>query len=184
VSSEYCEVSPISTIKVGRGSCSNTSTIPIELSSRRCSFLSRSSGETTLELLARSELRVLVTPGGLRPLKVPRARVTVLMPLSSPLVLLSILAAASELENRGASGGRLPRELEKKRGDGGWPVLVTWGGRWKWSRKCPVWWDIRRRLDRGLLEPLSCDGWLWAETFLLAVDWADADSGSGLLDVN
>ena len=41
------------------------------------------------------------------------------MPVSSPLALLSILAAASELENRGGSWGLVRGVLEKNRGDGG-----------------------------------------------------------------
>jgi hypothetical protein len=45
--------------------------------------------------------------------------VTVLIALSSPRVLLSILAAASELENRAGKCGRFRRELEKKSGEGG-----------------------------------------------------------------
>lgn len=58
-------------------------------------------------------------PGGLEPLKVPRASLTVLIVLSSPFALLNILAAASELEKRGGNCGRIFCLCEKKRGDGG-----------------------------------------------------------------
>lgn len=48
-----------------------------------------------------------------------------MIPLSSDLALLNILAAASELENRGGSIGRaLEGVLEKKSGDGGVVVLI------------------------------------------------------------
>jgi hypothetical protein len=89
---------------------------------RNGSLLSRESGDAVGATLERSEVRPLAAPGGpggLRPLNVPLASVTVLMPLSSR-VLLSILAAASLLEKRAGSCGRLFRE-EKKRGEGGWP---------------------------------------------------------------
>jgi hypothetical protein len=88
--------------------------MPTEPSSRRGS---RASGD---DVLARSLLLPLATlaPGGVKPLKVPRASVTVLMPPSSPCVLLSILAAASELLNRAGRCGRRLRD-EKKSGDGG-----------------------------------------------------------------
>lgn len=53
-------------------------------------------------------------------LTVPLARVTVLTWLSSPLALLSILAAASAEEKRGGRLGRKRGELEKKRGESGY----------------------------------------------------------------
>jgi len=61
------------------------------------------------------------SPGGLElPLKVPLARLTVLMEASSLCALLNILAPASELEKRGGSAGRMRLTLfEKKRGEGG-----------------------------------------------------------------
>jgi hypothetical protein len=78
-------------------------------------------------MLDRSEVLPLAPlggPGGLRPLNVPLASVTVLMPLSSR-ALLSILAAASELEKRAGSCGRVLRE-EKNSGEGGWLSRRNW----------------------------------------------------------
>lgn len=101
--------------------------MPTEPSIRSGSLLSRASGDVVRGRLERSEdlaLVPLVGPGGLKPLKVPLARVTVLMPLSSR-VLLSMLAAASELEKRAGSCGRVLRE-EKKRGEGGWSLWRNW----------------------------------------------------------
>ena len=112
-------------MKVGRGSCSSNSTIPTEPSIRRESSLSLPSGDAVLGMLDLSELRLLsalVAPGGLSPLNVPLASVTVFMPVSSPRVLLSILAAASELENWAGGCGLTRRLFEKKRGDGGCPL--------------------------------------------------------------
>lgn len=112
----------MSTMKVGRLSCSNSSIIPTEPSSRKGSFFSLASGDKVRVRLDRSEvlpLGALDAPGGLSPLNVPRASVTVFIPPSSPLVLLNILAAASELEKRAGSCGRMRRELEKKSGEGG-----------------------------------------------------------------
>ncbi|KAI1527834.1 hypothetical protein Ptr902_06975 [Pyrenophora tritici-repentis] len=94
--------------------------MPTEPSKRNGSLLSRESGDAVRARLERSDdlaLVPVVGPGGLRPLNVPLASVTVLMPLSSR-VLLSILAAASELEKRAGSCGRVLRD-EKKRGEGG-----------------------------------------------------------------
>src|SRR5690242_5519664 len=107
-------------MNVGLVSCSSSSTTPTDPSRFRGSVRSRESGEAVRAILERSELLPLVTPvvpGGLRPLKVPRANVTVLMPPSSPRVLLNILAAASELENRAGRCGRA-RLDEKNSGDG------------------------------------------------------------------
>ena len=112
-------------MKVGRGSCSSNSTIPTEPSIRRESFLSLPSGDAVLGILDLSELRLpsaLVVPGGLSPLNVPLASVTVFMPVSSPRVLLSILAAAPELENWAGGCGLTRWLFEKKRGDGGCPL--------------------------------------------------------------
>lgn len=53
----------------------------------------------------------------------PRASVTVFIPDASP-VLLSILAAASELEKRGGSRGRKRGELEKNKGEAGVTVFI------------------------------------------------------------
>jgi hypothetical protein len=120
----------MSTTKVGRVSFSKSSTIPTEPSSLRGSLRSRPSGEAVRGRLDRSEARALgwlLIPGGLMPLKVPRGSWTVLMAVSSPRVLLSILAAASALEKRAGRGGRGLRELEKKSGDGGWAVPLTLG---------------------------------------------------------
>lgn len=89
-------------MNVGRPSCSSSSTTPIEPSNFKGSALSRESGEAVGSRLEGSGLRPLVElagAGGLRPVKVPLASDTVLIPLSSR-VLLSILAAASELEKR------------------------------------------------------------------------------------
>ena len=90
--------SPTSTTKVGRGSCSSSSTIPQEPSRRSGSLFSTMPGDDAKRggRLARSELLPLDARDGPDE---PRARVTVLMPLSSR-VLLNIFAAASELENR------------------------------------------------------------------------------------
>jgi hypothetical protein len=76
------------------------------------------------------------TPGGLRPLNDPLANVTVFMPLSSPRVLLSILAAASPLENLGDSCGLVRPLWEKKSGDVGWSLSVPAGGKVNWSSVC------------------------------------------------
>jgi hypothetical protein len=131
-------------------SCSSNSTMPTEPNNLRGSVRSRASGDAVRGMLDRSLLLPLATlmgPGGLRPLKVPRARVTVLMPPSSPRVLLSILAAASELEKRGGRCGRGLRD-EKKSGEGG--CLLTWNcgallGKWKGSSECS---ECRERVCR------------------------------------
>lgn len=143
-------------MKVGRVSCSSSSTMPTDPSSRRGSPRSRASGDIVRGRLDRSlllPLATLVGPGGLRPLKVPRASVTVFMPPSSPRVLLSILAAASELEKRGGRCGRALRD-EKKSGDGGCPL--AWNGELlvkpRWSSECRArCCSRRRRLWRGSL---------------------------------
>ena len=111
----------MSTMKVGRLSCSSSSATPRDASNLSGSCLSRSrpSGDAVLGRLERSELLLLDSPGGLMPAKVPRASVTVLMPLSSPCALLSILAAASEEEKRAGRGGRRRVVLEKNKGDVG-----------------------------------------------------------------
>jgi hypothetical protein len=126
-------------MKVGRGSCSSNSTIPTEPSIRRESFLSLPSGDAVLGIFDLSELRplgALVVPGGLSPLNVPLASVTVFMPVSSPRVLLSILAATLELENRAGSCSLARRLFEKKRGDGGCPLSNPAIGKLKRSRVC------------------------------------------------
>ena len=110
-------------------------------------------------MLERSELLplgTLVAPGGLSPLNVPRASVTVFMALSSPRVLLSIFSAASELEKRAGRWGLMRRELEKKSGEGGWPEFLRLAdlGKLKWSSVCLERVGSRRRLCRG-----SLSGW-------------------------
>lgn len=161
-------VSPTSTMKVGRVSCSSSSTMPTEPRRRSGSLLSRPSGEAAGARLERSELLPLVVvvvatgggPGGLNPAKVPLASVTVLMPLSSR-VLLSILAAASELEKRAGRKGRMRRECEKNSGDGGWPSPCSWCWRAKpkWSSECRVR-LTRRRFSRGSVEgAVLCGSW-------------------------
>jgi hypothetical protein len=90
--------------------------MPTEPSNFNGSLFSRASGDVVRDRLS--------GPGGLRPVNEPLASVTVLMPPSS-CVLLSILAAASELEKRAGSWGRAVRE-EKKRGEGGWPSRLNW----------------------------------------------------------
>lgn len=147
----------MSTMKVGRVSCSSNSTIPTEPSIRRGSFRSLPSGDAVRGRLERSEvlpLGTLVGPGGLNPLYVPRARLTVLTTLSSPRVLLNMVAAASELEKRAGRWGRARRALEeKKRGEVGWPVSksirVAVLGKLGRSRLCLVREGNRRRLCRG-----------------------------------
>jgi hypothetical protein len=86
---------------------------------------------------------------------VPRARVTVLT-LSSPRVLLSILAAASELEKRAGRWGLLRRELEKKRGEGGWVGFFRAAcGKSKLLVVCLFGGLMRRRLCSGSAEEAS-----------------------------
>lgn len=142
----------MSTMKVGRVSCSNSSIMLTEDSSlngsRSC--LSRASGDAVRGMLDRSlllPLALLVVAGGLRPLKAPLARCTVLMPPSSPCVLLSILAAASPLEKRGARWGRELRE--KKSGDGGGSAAVDEVRERSTEYRGARW--MRRRLCRGSL---------------------------------
>lgn len=88
---------------------------------------SPASGESNLDPCRSTEARLLgigLVAVGL-PVKEPRASVTVFTPVSSDLVLLNILAAASELENRGGSKGlAFDGVLEKNRGDGGVVVLI------------------------------------------------------------
>lgn len=134
--------------------------MPTEPSSLSGSVRSRASGDAAGGRLDRSlllPLAMLVGPGGLRPLKVPRASVTVLMPPSSPWALLSILAAASELEKRAGRCGRGLHAL-KNSGDGGWrPPTGKWAWalletlKWPLSSECRarVW--TRRRLCKGSL---------------------------------
>lgn len=55
---------------------------------------------------------------------VPRAKLTVLTDFSSFRALLSILAPASLLENRGGSVGRGRGLLLKNKGDGGWTKVA------------------------------------------------------------
>lgn len=82
-------------------------------------------------------LGVYLGSGGL-PVNDPRASVTVLTPESSERALLSILAAASELEKRGGSIGRaFDGVLEKKRGEGGVVVLIDGPTKLKAPRLCP-----------------------------------------------
>lgn len=141
-------------MNVGRPSASSNSTRPTEPKKRKGSPLSLASGEVAGARLDLSEvlsLGMLDGPGGLKPLKVPRARVTVRIPPSSR-ALLSILAAASELEKRAGNRGRMLR-AEKKSGEGGWPSWMEWALRFrgKWPREClPRMWR-RRRLCRGSL---------------------------------
>lgn len=140
-------------MNVGRVSCSSNSTMPTDPSNRSGSR-SRASGEAVRGRLDRSlflPLATLVGPGGLNPLKVPRASVTVFMPPSSPRVLLSILAAASPLEKRGGRCGRAVRE--KKSGEGGCPLAWNWAAleKLKWSSECRAGFCTRRRLCRGSL---------------------------------
>jgi hypothetical protein len=149
-------------------SCSSSSTMPTEPSSRRGSVRPRASGDAVRGMLDRSlllPLAILVGPGGLRPLNVPRARVTVLMPPSS-LVLLSILAAASELEKRaGSCGRRSSRREEKNSGEGGCPLLWKWAYlvMAKWSSEYRARVCTRRRLCRGSLVGSwgRAGVWLW-----------------------
>lgn len=117
-------------MNVGRSSCSNNSTIPIDFSC--CPKLKPESFPTsgllllTVELLSKlrrpalfgAEVgKMLGSPGVVT---FPRAKLTVLTWVSSFRALLSILAAASELEKRAGSCGRWRRGvLLKKSGLGG-----------------------------------------------------------------
>jgi hypothetical protein len=128
--------------------------MPIDPSMRNGSLLSRELGDAAGGKLERSEVRPLAPPGGpggLRPAKVPLASVTVLMPLSSR-VLLSILPAASPLEKRGGSCGRVLRE-EKKRGEGGWSSRRNGAvlDKLKWSSEYRERGCAFRRLCKGSL---------------------------------
>jgi hypothetical protein len=120
-----------STTKVGRSSCSNNSIIPIEFRGwpafgpKLFELCIPSPSELLLpavELLSKLP-RVMLF--GVEPEKklpcagavtVPRAKLTVLTWDSSSRALLSILAAASELEKRVGSSGRWRRVLLKKSG--------------------------------------------------------------------
>ena len=140
--------------------------MPIDPSMRNGSLFSRESGDAVGATLERSEVRPLAPPGGpggLRPLNVPLASVTVLMPLSSR-VLLSILAAASLLEKRAGNCGRVFRE-EKKRGEVGWPS----------RRNCALLEKLKRSREyreRGCAFRRLCKGSLAG-----SVERRDADAG-------
>lgn len=115
-------------MKVGRSSYSNISVMPIWLKSFDESKPPLVSGVSDLvPVYLSTDCRLLgagLTSGGL-PVNDPRANVTVLIPKSSERVLLNILAAASELENRGGNSGRaFEGVLEKKSGEGGVVVLI------------------------------------------------------------
>ena len=107
---------------------SRISRIPIWLRSLAPSEVSAESGESNREELYRSTdarlLGVGLLAGGLLVYD-PLASLTVFTADSSDDVLLSILAAASELEKRGGKMGRaFDGVLEKNRGDGGLVVLI------------------------------------------------------------
>lgn len=146
-------------MKFGLSSCSSNSTIPIELSC--CSTLKPlTSGLLllTVELLSRLRRLALLgaevgkKPAGPGVVTLPRAKLTVLTWESSFRALLSILAAASELEKRAGSCGRWRRGvLLKNSGLGGWSAPFDGPGYVRPSRLY-----VSRGFSRGRL---TCAGW-------------------------
>ena len=114
--------------------------MPICPNTRNCSIVSLV-GEFNRDWLTLStEFRLCeggLVEGGLLVANAPRAIVTVLTLVASSRVLLSMVAPASELENRGGKRGRgWCRELEKNRGDGGVPVLTDGPEKLNGSKIC------------------------------------------------